>query len=88
MSYYYKYRTKTKNTGLNFDHQKNFVRQALEAKRDGKRISVRLPQILDKYISKDLSNLVVRLLAEEFSKQRSAYEDYTQEQLMADLEGI
>ena len=88
MSYYHKYRTKTKNTGLNFDHQKNFVRQSLEAKRDGKRISVRLPKILDKYLGKDLSDLVVRLLAEEFSKQRTAYENYTQEQLTADLEGI
>ena len=85
MSYYHKYKPKSK---LSFGHQREFVRQSLEAKRDGKRISVRLPKTLDKYIGKDLSDLVVRLLAEEFSKQRTAYECYTEEQLIADLEEI
>ena len=85
MSDYHSYYKKSKRP---YPHQAEFVRQSLGAKRDGKRISVRLPKLLDKYLTKGLSNTIVRLLAEEFSKQRSAFEDYTDEELVESLEGI
>lgn len=85
MGYYYKYRIKTKKL---YFHQIEFVRQACEARRDGKRITVRTPKLIEKYLNKDVSNLVVRLLAEHFSTQRSAFENYTEEELCTQLEGI
>jgi hypothetical protein len=85
MNYYYKYRPKSKQT---YSHQEEFVRQSLSAKRDGKRITVRLPKEFDKYIPQNVSDLVVKLLAQEFSKQRSVFENYTKEELEESISDI
>ena len=87
MSYYH--RNKPKIKGL-YSHQKEFVRQMLITKRDGKRISVRPPLKIAEYLEKEKSqsDLIIKLLAEHFAKQRSIYEDYTKEQLKANLDGI
>lgn len=83
---FYKYRSKIKRPHA---HQVEFVRQMMEAKRDGRRISVRPPQKIAEYLEKEnQADLIIKLLAEHFSKRRTAYENYTQEQLISDLEGI
>lgn len=85
MGNYYKRKPKTKHL---HPHQLEFVRQSLEAKRDGKRITVRLPKCLDKYCPQNISELVVKLLATEFSKQRSEFENYTKQELIEDIGDI
>lgn len=87
MSYYCKYRQKTKDL---YPHQKEFVRQTLMAKRDGKRLSIRLPLVIEEYLEKEKSvaDLTIKLLAEHFAKTRTIYDGWTNEQLQAELEGM
>lgn len=83
MSNYYNYRRKTKKKP---HYQVEFVRQIIDAPKDGKRLCVRLPKQLEQF-NPD-SKLVVRLLAEHFSKNFTPRSSWNKEQLDAELEGI
>lgn len=85
MSDYYKYKRKSQEL---YYHQLEFVRQTCEAKRDGRRITVRTPKQLDRYLGKNISDLVVKLLAEHFAKGRSIFSDLTDEELREQINNI
>lgn len=83
MSNYYNYRQKTKKPS---QAQIEFVRQIINAPKNGKRLSIRLPKILEQFNPK--SKLLIKLLAEHYSKEITPRSFWTEEELEEELEGI